>query len=781
MRKLFTNKNKKGFAMAELLAVSIVLLFIFSILFSNYLPLLAEYETRLSYNDVTAQYAAHYIRKMYMEALKDEGIQSQFNDVKKGDVGYKTVYKSGSNTDIYNHIAAVTNSNVSWANDAEKKAKKKEIENIITEYGIEEIIITKYKLKGNKDATETTKYVKDEDGYKKDAGYLYNYINYLPNYEKSIYTGNIEKEEGEQLYRLILKTKDFGYATTPILFDYKTPSSCFEGKSNGDGTLTITKYLYNEENGCGKTVIIKNTPVTIKGISGKITAIGDGVFQAKDDGSNPASQVKNVILPEKNGVKSIGKSAFEGSSLESIYNLDRVSKIGELAFANSGLKKVELTELTADNIEIGNYAFANTQIHEIDLTNYPPNGTIGDYAFSSNKNLTTVKFSQSIDSSAGIIVGNYAFANNKELETVSLPNVNIYSTGTTLSVGLFERSGTDTTNGISGTDTTNGTGVTITNGMTDIGEEMFYLAKISGITLNDGVQTIGDRAFSQYNNTNKEGTGKADNVTITANVESIGADSFRGLNITTLTFNDGDVPLSIGVAAFKQNAIGYLEIPSRVNSIGANAFENSGIQTLTFDSNGKITSISKQAFYNNNINKPLVIPENVKSIGTQAFSENNSLSDLTLPSKLETIGSSAFSHTALTNITIPESVTSIGGSAFKDSKLENVEIVDGEKSLSLQNAVFQGNKSLKEFAIPSRVSFIGDNIFSGIGEDAKILNKSSSLKDIDWCSKFALNINCHTEVDQNDENKLTIIYEDEVDSAIKYTRYVYNMGGVTNE
>ena len=732
MRKLFTNKNKKGFAMAELLAVSIVLLFIFSILFSNYLPLLAEYETRLSYNDVTAQYAAHYIRKMYKEALDDTTQSETLKTTINPDINSKGFY------------SALNKDSNSVCNQVLEKDKSN-CEKIIEQYGIEEIIITKYKLKDDNDST--TEYVKNN--YEQKDGSLYNYINYLPNYEKSIYTGNTANDEGEQLYRLILKTEDFGYATTPILSDYKTPGSCFKGKRINDSNddLVITHYSYSVENGCGDTVTINNRRIKIENdqgtgeVTGKIAAIGDGVFEGKQNGSNPASQVKIVILPEKNGVKSIGENAFKNSNLNSIFNLDKVDSIGNSAFESTQLEGVTLT---ADNKYIGEKAFANTEkIEEVNLEDFPSGNTMGDYAFSSNKKLTTIK----------------------------LPDNNIYSPGTILTKGLFKESGTDAS----------GIAVEIPGGMTNIGEEMFYLAKISGITLNDGVQTIGDRAFSQYNNTNKEGTGKADDVTITANVERIGEDSFRGLNITTLTFNDGNVPLSIGMAAFKQNAIGYLEIPSRVNNIGANAFENSGIQTLTFDSNDKITSISKQAFYNNNINKPLVIPEKVESIGTQAFSENISLSDLTLPSELETIGSSAFSHTALTNITIPESVTSIGGSAFKDSKLENVEIVDGEISLSLQNAVFQGNKSLKEFTIPSRVSFIGDNIFYGIGEDAKILNKSSSLKDIDWCSKFALNINCHTEVDQNDENKLTIIYEDEVDSAIKYTRYVYNMGGVTNE
>ena len=113
MRKLFTNKNKKGFAMAELLAVSIVLLFIFSILFSNYLPLLAEYETRLSYNDVTAQYAAHYIRKMYIEALNDTTQSEILKTTINPDINSKGFY-SALNKDLHlsNHISDYLNMNL---------------------------------------------------------------------------------------------------------------------------------------------------------------------------------------------------------------------------------------------------------------------------------------------------------------------------------------------------------------------------------------------------------------------------------------------------------------------------------------------------------------------------------------------------------------------------------------------------------------------------------------------------------------------------------------------
>ena len=710
MRKLFTNKNKKGFAMAELLAVSIVLLFIFSILFSNYLPLLAEYETRLSYNDVTAQYAAHYIRKMYIEAL-DDTTQSE-------------ILKTTINPDINSKgfYSALNKDSNSVCNQVLEKDKSN-CEKIIEQYGIEEIIITKYKLKDANDST--TEYVKNN--YEQKDGSLYNYINYLPNYEKSIYTGK-EEDSGEQLYRIILKTKDFGYATTPILSDYKTPGSCFVGASNGDGTLTITKYLYNENNGCGKKVIIENNNVELSNrVSGKITKIGEGTF--KD------MPIEQVTLSD---VYYIGDSAFENTRLLSMPSLNNIKFIGSRAFVN-------------------------TKIEDVDLSG---ERTIGDYAF----------------------------ADNIYLKNITLPNSNIYSDKTDsdgkkmLTIGLFKESGTDA-GGIdaSGTDVS-GIAVNIPNGMTDIGDEMFYLAKINGITLNDGVKTIGNRAFSQYNNQTKEGTGKADNVTITANVESIGEDSFRGLSITKLTFNEGKDSLSIGTAAFKQNAIGYLEIPSRVNSIGANAFDSSGIQTLIFKDGSQLQNIPLSAFAYNQLAGTLIIPDSVTEIESSAFYNNNNSLNVELPERLEKIGKQAFMNTQLGSIIIRGGVNYIGISAFQNAGLEanGVTIIDdSDIELTIDNFAFAQNQKLTEFTIPKRTTKLNDYVFTGISNsgDAKIINKSSKIKSdlASWCIRFVTNTN-NCDCIQSGDNELKIVYLG-ADNRY-YTRYVYNeynMGGVTNE
>ncbi len=187
MKKL---RNEKGFAMAELLAVCIIVLGIFAVLFSNYLPLTAEYENRVTYNNVNAEYAATYIRKAFKDVKVYDALKNLYT------TGYYTLYtcESGGGCEIKDGIFTKSDGT---SRNSEYEKKKNQIIKFINEYGIQEIIITKYK----------TKEVKDK--YK--SGLLYNYIKYIPTFKDSKIT-----KTGK--YRIILKTKDYGYATVPLRY-----------------------------------------------------------------------------------------------------------------------------------------------------------------------------------------------------------------------------------------------------------------------------------------------------------------------------------------------------------------------------------------------------------------------------------------------------------------------------------------------------------------------------------------------------------------------------------
>ena len=69
--------NNKGFALAEILAVTLVMMVIFTVLYSNFMPLSGEYAKSKNYNDISSQYELHYFRKLFQEYITDETLYQQ--------------------------------------------------------------------------------------------------------------------------------------------------------------------------------------------------------------------------------------------------------------------------------------------------------------------------------------------------------------------------------------------------------------------------------------------------------------------------------------------------------------------------------------------------------------------------------------------------------------------------------------------------------------------------------------------------------------------------------
>ena len=60
MKKL----NNKGFILAETLVVTVFLMIIFTMLYTNYYPLMGEYQKRETYDDVDGKYVAYWMKKL---------------------------------------------------------------------------------------------------------------------------------------------------------------------------------------------------------------------------------------------------------------------------------------------------------------------------------------------------------------------------------------------------------------------------------------------------------------------------------------------------------------------------------------------------------------------------------------------------------------------------------------------------------------------------------------------------------------------------------------------
>ena len=61
--------NQKGFVLAETLVVTVFLMVIFAMIYSNFYPLVGEYEKREVYDDVDGKYSAYWLKQMIESAV----------------------------------------------------------------------------------------------------------------------------------------------------------------------------------------------------------------------------------------------------------------------------------------------------------------------------------------------------------------------------------------------------------------------------------------------------------------------------------------------------------------------------------------------------------------------------------------------------------------------------------------------------------------------------------------------------------------------------------------
>ena len=122
--------------------------------------------------------------------------------------------------------------------------------------------------------------------------------------------------------------------------------------------------------------------------------------------------------------------------------------------------------------------------------------------------------------------------------------------------------------------------------------------------------------------------------------------------LTSLTLNDGIT--SIGENAFYgQSELTSLLIPSSVTSIGSGAFSSCSKVTDLVIPDG-VTVINPNTFYGCSSLKQMPIPTSVKSIGTQAFAHCTGLTEMIIPDSVESIGPAIlYCCDNLTTLTVP--------------------------------------------------------------------------------------------------------------------------------
>lgn len=145
--------NNKGFALVETLIVSVFVMGIFTVLYTNFYPMIGEYEKRESYDDIDSLYKTHLLKKLVENDLNATG-KTQLTNLKNGTINsfnFKCTYFNNAN----------------YCNKLLNKVK------------LNQAIVTKYNLTSLKNNITS---ISDEN--------LQEYITYLPKYNNNKYELN---------------------------------------------------------------------------------------------------------------------------------------------------------------------------------------------------------------------------------------------------------------------------------------------------------------------------------------------------------------------------------------------------------------------------------------------------------------------------------------------------------------------------------------------------------------------------------------------------------------
>jgi len=464
-------------------------------------------------------------------------------------------------------------------------------------------------------------------------------------------------------------------------------------------------------------------------LSGSLTAIPDGAF-TKTNNKIPfmdMATVERLEIPES--VKTIGRTAFQGSKISELILHEGLESIGNSAFSNSQLQELYIPGSVTS---IGTSAFAvineelQNSIAVLDLGD-GFNGTIAANAFRGHA-LGKVEIDadysfDKINASAFHDTENkVTLITSNEAEAArysGLPNTSAYS----YEVVFSKLAGT----GWAEEDFIYSEDGSALLGYSESGKVKYETVK--ALVLPDyapdgtAITEIGDEAFAVPELETDIGKYEANSDGITSvdlpeKLVSIGARAFEYNMLTGVDLENLKDLRAIGESAFHGNHLASVHIPDTVDTMGAGAFAMNAITDLKL-SRG-VTVIPQGAFAMNIRMSTLEIPDTVTEIGETAFAGAR-LTWLEIPESVVRIGKNAFHLHHLDTLTIPGNVKEIGESAFegtyKDQTLTELNIEEGVETIG-RRAFKEG--LLTSVALPKSLKSLAVDAFennTGTGDD----------------------------------------------------------------
>ena len=216
----------------------------------------------------------------------------------------------------------------------------------------------------------------------------------------------------------------------------------------------------------------------------------------------------------------------------------------------------------------------------------------------------------------------------------------------------------------------------VISGAVDVPRDMFgKCAGLKKVTLKNGVQSIGERAFEKC-----------------SSLESV--------------IFENTVLEKISDGAFSGcSALSSIALPDSVTEIEKYAFFETGLRNIQLPE--KLTLIGAYAFCNCKNLEQVQLPSQLKELGNGAFSSCENLTQIQLPAQLNKLGTDAFRNcTSLDKIDIPAGLTQIGPDTFCNTGLTSVTLHEG--LTKIEDGAFHDCLKLKKIRIPKSVTYIGE-------------------------------------------------------------------------
>ena len=343
-------------------------------------------------------------------------------------------------------------------------------------------------------------------------------------------------------------------------------------------------------------------------------------------------------------------------------------------------------------------------------------------------------------------------------------------------------------------------------GLKEIPYGCFEACGLTELSLPEGLEKIGGRAFSVKNPIFSSGSESVKqsyiepntiiieippsqnlpyieqyytDVVIPASVKEIGEKAFRGCRRLKNITLEG-VPETIEKDAFDDTAwyhakadgpvylgnilVDYkgtmpedytLYIPATVKGIAARAFGGQKNLKAIIIPDG-VSFIGNSIFANCSSLSEIRLPSDLTKIPDETFSGCIGLSQIDLPANVAEIGEEAFMYTGLIRFVVPDRVEAIGDSAFEGCKaLEEIVLPAGLKSIG--KCAFWGCESLGQIVLPAGLKSIGRNVFRNCKKLREIVIPAS----VEYLGNFPMS-NCdalEAVYFEGDERRLKIVLE----------------------